>query len=163
MIRGVGDKIWKSVHKLSIRKLSPQQKSCRRSKRSLIQTIGRDARNINGKAIMYADKETDSIKNTLKTTIERRKKQNEYNKLNNITPTQIKKNIMTTFETKDNVEENNDKNITKIINIDHNISADKRKKIITKLRKDMVKAAKELDFIEAARLRDLITSYKKSG
>jgi excinuclease ABC subunit B len=70
---------------------------------------------------------------------------------------------MTTFETKDNVEENNDKNITKIINIDHNISADKRKKIITNLRKDMVKAAKELDFIEAARLRDLITSYKKSG
>jgi excinuclease ABC subunit B len=134
-----------------------------RSKRSLIQTIGRAARNINGKAIMYADKETDSIKSTLKTTIERRKKQKEYNKLNNITPTQIKKNIMTTFETKDNVEENNDKNITKIINIDHNISADKRKKIITNLRKDMVKAAKELDFIEAARLRDLITSYKKSG
>ena len=134
-----------------------------RSKRSLIQTIGRAARNINGKAIMYADKETDSIKNTLKTTIERRKKQKKYNKLNNITPTQIKKNVMTTFETKDNVEENNDKNITKIINIDHNISADKRKKIITNLRKDMVKAAKELDFIEAARLRDLITSYKKSG
>ena len=134
-----------------------------RSKRSLIQTIGRAARNINGKAIMYADKETDSIKNTLKTTIERRKKQKEHNKLNNITPTQIKKNIMTTFEKKDNVEENNDKNITKIINIDHNISAHKRKKIITNLRKDMVKAAKELDFIEAARLRDLITSYKKSG
>ena len=134
-----------------------------RSKRSLIQTIGRAARNINGKAIMYADKETDSIKNTLKTTIERRKKQKEFNKLNNITPTQIKKNIITTFETKDNVEENNDSNITKIINIDHNISADKRKKIITNLRKDMVKAAKELDFIEAARLRDLITRYKKSG
>ena len=134
-----------------------------RSKRSLIQTIGRAARNINGKAIMYADKETDSIKSTLKTTIERRKKQKEFNNLNNVTPTQIKKNIMTTFETKDNVEENNDKNITKIINIDHNISADKRKKIITNLRKDMVKAAKELDFIEAARLRDLITSYKKSG
>ena len=134
-----------------------------RSKRSLIQTIGRAARNINGKAIMYADKETDSIKNTLKTTIERRTKQKEFNKSNNITPTQIKKNIMTTFETKDNVEENNDTNITKIINIDYNISADKRKKIITNLRKDMVKAAKELDFIEAARLRDLITSYKKSG
>ena len=134
-----------------------------RSKRSLIQTIGRAARNINGKAIMYADKETDSIKNTLKTTIERRTKQKEFNKSNNITPTQIKKNIMTTFETKDNVEENNDTNITKIINIDYNISTDKRKKIITNLRKDMVKAAKELDFIEAARLRDLITSYKKSG
>ena len=77
-----------------------------RSKRSLIQTIGRAARNINGKAIMYADKETDSIKNTLKTTTERRKKQMEFNKTNNITPTQIEKNIMTTFEVKESTEIN---------------------------------------------------------
>ena len=134
-----------------------------RSKRSLIQTIGRAARNINGKAIMYADKETDSIKNTLKTTTERRKKQMEFNKTNNITPTQIEKNIMTTFEVKENTEINVKKNNTNIISIDHNITAEKRKKIIKDLRKDMVKAAKELDFIEAARLRDLIDSYKKSG
>ena len=133
-----------------------------RSKRSLIQTIGRAARNINGKAIMYADKQTDSIKNTLKTTIERRKKQMEFNKLNNITPTQIEKNIITTFEVKENTEINVKKNNT-IINIDHNFTAEKRKKIIKDLRKDMVKAAKELDFIEAARLRDLIDNYKKSG
>ena len=133
-----------------------------RSKRSLIQTVGRAARNINGKAIMYADKETDSIKNTLKTTTERRKKQMEFNKINNITPTQIEKNIMTTFEVKENTEINVKKNNT-IINIDHNITAEKRKKIIKDLRKDMVKAAKELDFMEAARLRDLIDSYKKSG
>ena len=134
-----------------------------RSKRSLIQTIGRAARNINGKAIMYADKETDSIKNTLKTTTERRKKQMEFNKTNNITPTQIEKNIMTTFEVKESNEINIKKNNTNIISIDHNITAEKRKKIIKDLRKDMVKAAKELDFIEAARLRDLIDSYKKSG
>ena len=134
-----------------------------RSKRSLIQTIGRAARNINGKAIMYADKETDSIKNTLKTTTERRKKQMEFNKTNNITPTQIEKNIMTTFEVKENTEINVKKNNTTIINIDHNITAEKRKKIIKDLRKDMVKAAKELDFMEAARLRDLIDNYKKSG
>ena len=134
-----------------------------RSKRSLIQTIGRAARNINGKAIMYADKETDSIKNTLKTTTERRKKQMEFNKTNNITPTQIEKNIMTTFEVKENTEINVKKNNTNIISIDHNITAEKRKKIIKDLRKDMVKAAKELDFIEAARLRDLIDNYKKSG
>ena len=81
-----------------------------RSKRSLIQTIGRAARNINGKAIMYADKETDSIKNTLKTTTERRKKQMEFNKTNNITPTQIEKNIMTTFEVKESTEINIKKN-----------------------------------------------------
>ena len=134
-----------------------------RSKRSLIQTIGRAARNINGKAIMYADKETDSIKNTLKTTTERRKKQMEFNKTNNITPTQIEKNIMTTFEVKENTEINVKKNNTNIISIDHNITAEKRKKIIKDLRKDMVKAAKELDFMEAARLRDLIDNYKKSG
>ena len=134
-----------------------------RSKRSLIQTIGRAARNINGKAIMYADKETDSIKNTLKTTTERRKKQMEFNKTNNITPTQIEKNIMTTFEVKENIEINIKKNNTNIISIDHNITAEKRKKIIKDLRKDMVKAAKELDFMEAARLRDLIDNYKKSG
>ena len=134
-----------------------------RSKRSLIQTIGRAARNINGKAIMYADKETDSIKNTLKTTTERRKKQMEFNKTNNITPTQIEKNIMTTFEVKENTEINIKKDKTNIISIDHNITDEKRKKIINDLRKDMVKAAKELDFMEAARLRDLIDNYKKSG
>ena len=134
-----------------------------RSKRSLIQTIGRAARNINGKAIMYADKETDSIKNTLKTTTERRKKQMEFNKTNNITPTQIEKNIMTTFEVKESTEINIKKNNTNIVSIDHNITAEKRKKIIKDLRKDMVKAAKELDFMEAARLRDLIDNYKKSG
>ena len=138
-----------------------------RSKRSLIQTIGRAARNINGKAIMYADKETDSIKNTIKTTTERRKKQMEFNKTNNITPTQIEKNIMTTFEVKEsteiNIKNNNNNNNNNIISIDHNITAEKRKKIIKDLRKEMVKAAKELDFIEAARLRDLIDNYKKSG
>ena len=134
-----------------------------RSKRSLIQTVGRAARNINGKAIMYADKETDSIKNTLKTTTERRKKQMEFNKTNNITPTQIEKNIMTTFEVKENTEINVKKKSANIINVDHNITAEKRKKIIKELRKDMVKAAKELDFMEAARLRDLIDNYKKSG
>ena len=134
-----------------------------RSKKSLIQTIGRAARNINGKAIMYADKETDSIKNTLKITTERRKKQMEFNKTNNITPTQIEKNIMTTFEVKESTEINIKKNNTNIISIDHNITAEKRKKIIKDLRKDMVKAAKELDFMEAARLRDLIDNYKKSG
>ena len=134
-----------------------------RSKRSLIQTIGRAARNINGKAILYADKETDSIKNTLKITTERRKKQMEFNQTNNITPRQIEKNIMTTFEVKESTEINIKKNNTNIISIDHNITAEKRKKIIKDLRKDMVKAAKELDFMEAARLRDLIDNYKKSG
>ncbi len=135
-----------------------------RSKRSLIQTIGRAARNINGKAIMYADKETESINHTLRITLERRKKQMDHNIKNGITPKQIIKNVMSTFDTKEKEEINiNTLNNNKEFKIDINISDEKRKKIISDLRKEMVKAAKDLDFIEAAKLRDLIERYKKSG
>ena len=135
-----------------------------RSKRSLIQTIGRAARNINGKAIMYADKETESINHTLRITLERRKKQMDHNIKNGITPKQIIKNVMSTFDAKEKEETNiNTLKNNKEFKIDINISAEKRKKIISDLRKEMVKAAKDLDFIEAAKLRDLIDRYKKSG
>ena len=135
-----------------------------RSKRSLIQTIGRAARNINGKAIMYADKETESINHTLRITLERRKKQMDHNIKNGITPKQIIKNIMSTFDAKEKEETNiNTLKNNKEFKIDINISDEKRKKIISDLRKEMVKAAKDLDFIEAAKLRDLIDRYKKSG
>ena len=135
-----------------------------RSKRSLIQTIGRAARNINGKAIMYADKETESINHTLRITLERRKKQMDHNIKNGITPKQIIKNVMSTFDAKEKEETNiNTIKNNKEFKIDINISDEKRKKIISDLRKEMVKAAKDLDFIEAAKLRDLIERYKKSG
>ena len=135
-----------------------------RSKRSLIQTIGRAARNINGKAIMYADKETESINHTLRITLERRKKQMDHNIKNGITPKQIIKNVMSTFDPKEKEETNiNTLKNNKEFKIDINISDEKRKKIISDLRKEMVKAAKDLDFIEAAKLRDLIDRYKKSG
>ena len=135
-----------------------------RSKRSLIQTIGRAARNINGKAIMYADKETESINHTLRITLERRKKQMDHNIKNGITPKQIIKNVMSTFDAKEKEETNiNTLKNNKDFKIDINISDEKRKKIISDLRKEMVKAAKDLDFIEAAKLRDLIERYKKSG
>ena len=135
-----------------------------RSKRSLIQTIGRAARNINGKAIMYADKETESINHTLRITLERRKKQMDHNIKNGITPKQIIKNVMSTFDAKEKKETNiNTLKNNKEFKIDINISDEKRKKIISDLRKEMVKAAKDLDFIEAAKLRDLIDRYKKSG
>ena len=135
-----------------------------RSKRSLIQTIGRAARNINGKAIMYADKETESINHTLRITLERRKKQMDHNIKNGITPKQIIKNVMSTFDIKEKEETNvNTLKNNKELKIDINISDEKRKKIISDLRKEMVKAAKDLDFIEAAKLRDLIDRYKKSG
>ena len=81
----------------------------------------------------------------------------------NLKQIELTENIITTFEGKENTDINIQKNNTNVIKIDHNISAEKRKKIIIDLRKEMVKAAKELDFIEAGRLRDLISSYKKSG
>ena len=131
-----------------------------RSNRSLIQTIGRAARNLNGRAIMFADRMTESMKKTIDVTNQRREKQLKYNKENNITPTQIIKNINESF--------NYESNETQKINVveksfDLNISESEKQKRIKSLRKDMEKAAKELNFIEAARLRDIMLKYKKSG
>ena len=131
-----------------------------RSKRSLIQTIGRAARNLNGRAIMFADRMTESMKKTIDVTNQRRKKQLKYNKENNITPTQIIKNINESF----NYESNETQKIDVVEkSFDLNISESEKQKRIKSLRKDMEKAAKELNFIEAARLRDIMLKYKKSG
>ena len=131
-----------------------------RSKRSLIQTIGRAARNLNGRAIMFADKMTESMKKTIDVTNQRRKKQLKYNKENNITPTQIIKNINESF----NYESNETQKIDVVEqSFDLNISESEKQKRIKSLRKNMEKAAKELNFIEAARLRDIMLKYKTSG
>ena len=131
-----------------------------RSKRSLIQTIGRAARNLNGRAIMFADRITESMKKTIDVTNQRRKKQLKYNRENNITPTQIIKNINESF----NYESNETQKIDVVEkSFDLNISESEKQKRIKSLRKDMEKAAKELNFIEAARLRDIMLKYKKSG
>ena len=131
-----------------------------RSKRSLIQTIGRAARNLNGRAIMFADRMTESMKKTIDVTNQRRKKQLKYNRENNITPTQIIKNINESF----NYESNETQKIDLVEeSLDLNISESEKQKRIKSLRKDMEKAAKELNFIEAARLRDIMLKYKKSG
>ena len=131
-----------------------------RSKRSLIQTIGRAARNLNGRAIMFADRMTESMKKTIDVTNQRRKKQLKYNRENNITPTQIIKNINESF----NYESNETQKIDIVEeSFDLNISESEKQKRIKSLRKDMEKAAKELNFIEAARLRDIMLKYKKSG
>ena len=88
----------------------------------------------------------------------------DHNIRNGIKPKQIIKNVMSTFYAKEKEETNiNTLKNNKELKIDTNISDEKRKKIISDLRKEMVKAAKDLDFIEAAKLRDLIDSYKKSG
>ena len=131
-----------------------------RSKRSLIQTIGRAARNLNGRAIMFADRMTESMKKTIDVTNQRREKQLKYNRENNITPTQIIKNINESF----NYESNENQKIDAVEeSFDLNISESEKQKRIKSLRKDMEKAAKELNFIEAARLRDIMLKYKKSG
>ena len=122
-----------------------------RSHRSLTQTIGRAARNINGKAIMYANKITKSMQKTIDETNYRRKKQKNYNKKFNITPTPINKNISNVFIN----EENNTSKIVKD-EIIKNLSKQEKEKEIRKCRSKMEKAAKTLDFVEAARLRDKI-------
>jgi excinuclease ABC subunit B len=131
-----------------------------RSERSLTQTAGRAARNLNGKVIMYADKITDSMKRTIDETNRRREKQLKYNEKNNITPKQIKKALTSIMGDKVPGREKS-KYYAETDRVD--VAADPvvqymgreaLEKAIEKTKKTMQKAAKELDFIEAARLRD---------
>ena len=126
-----------------------------RSERSLIQTMGRAARNVNGRVIMYADRETDSMKKAISETNRRRKIQEEYNIKHNITPKTIKKNMA--------------KGLTEHYGDDFfaDLEAEQRPKVIPKdlkdlrekiekLKKEMKKEAKSLEFENAAQLRDEI-------
>jgi len=131
-----------------------------RSNRSLTQTIGRAARNVNGKSILYADRITDSMKKTIEETNYRREKQQEYNKINNIIPRQIEKTLDNALAKKVDSE------IEKKIKIDEeSIYLLPKKRIEEKIRetrKKMEKAAKNLDFMEAARLRDELKKLKNN-
>ncbi|HAN19277.1 MAG: excinuclease ABC subunit B [Bacteroidetes bacterium GWC2_33_15] len=128
-----------------------------RSARSLTQTSGRAARNIDGRVIMYADKMTDSMKQTIEETTRRREKQLAYNEKNNITPTQIVKASRPMMGYKDKTgkayvePENVDIAADPIIKYMNKTALDKA---INNIKLKMEKAAKELNFIEAARLRD---------
>ena len=134
-----------------------------RSKKSLIQTIGRAARNLNGMAIMYADRITNSMKETIEITERRRKKQEEFNVKNKIVPKQIIKNVKEVFEKVNSIDSKQESYKRNKVHIDLNLPKEKKEKIIRDLRKEMENAAKDLDFMEAARLRDLISEYKKGG
>lgn len=137
-----------------------------RSERSLIQTAGRAARNLNGKVVMYADKITRSMKRALDDTGQRREKQLLFNEKNNITPTQIKKSVKSLFRTSykravpdSYIEpESSDIAADPVYNY---MDPDKLKKAIENIKKQMKAAAKELDFIEAARLRDEMYALQK--
>ena len=123
-----------------------------RSARSLTQTVGRAARNVNGMAIMYADRITKSMKKTIDETNYRRKKQLEHNKLNNITPSPLDKNIEDIFE---KLEKNEKESNIKIDNLNI-LNKDQLKSLIIKTRKEMEKAATDMNFIKAAFFRDEI-------
>jgi len=133
-----------------------------RSERSLTQTAGRAARNLNSKVIMYADKVTNSMQRTIDETNRRRIKQVNYNVANNITPTQIEKSLDNILG-QTTVLDYSGKNKSYIDNDAVNVAADpvvkymtndQLKKNIQNIRKQMEQAAKELNYLEAARLRD---------
>ena len=133
-----------------------------RSHRSLTQTIGRASRNVNGKAIFYADKMTKSMQKTIDETTYRRDKQKKYNKKNNLTPTPLNKSIKDVFLSQsDNLDIKKIEKEKEMINGAKNLSKNEKDKQIRKYRTKMESAAKSLDFIEAARLRDIIKALKE--
>ena len=130
-----------------------------RSHRSLIQTVGRAARNINGKSIMYADVITTSMDKTIEETKYRRQKQEDYNKKNNQVPKQMEKSFSNTFEKISEIVTTNYEDFEDEIKSYHNKNQIENK--IKELRKEMERVAKKLDFIKAADLRDKIEFLKK--
>ena len=133
-----------------------------RSARSLTQTVGRAARNLNGKAIMYADKITNSMQKTIDETNYRREKQTTYNLENNITPTALNKsldsvlakNSVSTYHFEKEEMTAAEPDLLYLTN-------EQKEKMIRDKRKAMEKAAKDLDFMQAAKLRDEIKSLQE--
>ena len=125
-----------------------------RSETSLIQTIGRAARNIEGRVILYADKETKSIKNALLETDRRREKQLTHNKENNITPETIKKNVNDVLEGVFGADTDFSRVTAALNNAPK--PGENLEKHLKNLRKQMFELAENLDFEEAANIRDEI-------
>ena len=130
-----------------------------RSERSLIQTIGRAARNANGKVIMYGDTVTVSMQKAIEETNRRRAIQMQYNRDNNITPTTIKKEIRDAIHSKETAEMMN-KYVGKKM---RKKSKADREELIASLEKEMKQAERVLDFERAAQLRDMIMEIKSDG
>ena len=126
-----------------------------RSETSLIQTIGRAARNIEGRVIMYADRITDSMKKAISETNRRRQLQTEYNQVNNITPKSIEKGVRNVLEAT-SVAEDKVK-----YGVDEAANKEEIEKALVRLTGEMMEAATNLQFERAAELRDKIEGLKK--
>ncbi|WP_426481379.1 excinuclease ABC subunit UvrB [Chryseobacterium sp. R2ACT005] len=135
-----------------------------RSRRSMIQTVGRAARNVNGKAIMYADKITKSMQATLDETEYRRAKQIQYNDDHGLKPKALNKKISENLvgRSKDFPDEKYTQKeiLQKVAETKATYASEDIEKMITQKQKEMEAAAKNLDFIKAAKLRDEITALK---
>lgn len=125
-----------------------------RSTTSLIQTMGRAARNVNGKVLLFCQKITKSMQEAIDTTNERRKLQEEYNKKHKITPTSVKRNLEQSLKNEDMGE------IYRKSAKLEKMPASERAKFVKELRKEMLEAAKNLEFEKAAALRDEIKKLK---
>ncbi|EAI9908430.1 excinuclease ABC subunit UvrB [Campylobacter upsaliensis] len=125
-----------------------------RSTTSLIQTMGRAARNVNGKVLLFCQKITKSMQEAIDTTNERRKLQEEYNKKHKITPTSVKRNLEESLKNEDLGE------IYRKGAKFEKMPASERAKFVKELRKEMLEAAKNLEFEKAAALRDEIKKLK---
>ena len=135
-----------------------------RSETALTQTAGRAARNINGLVIMYADTVTGSMRRTIDETNRRRKKQQEYNKANGITPTQVAKQERNVLG-KTRYTEEFEKDIKSQVLEDpviNKMSKEQLSKAIGHAKKEMERAAAELDFMNAAKFRDEMNALKRA-
>ncbi|MBD3108577.1 excinuclease ABC subunit UvrB [Bacillus sp. AGMB 02131] len=131
-----------------------------RSERSLIQTIGRAARNSNGHVIMYADKITNSMDIAIKETKRRRAIQEEYNEIHGIVPKTIQKEVRDVIRATHAAEEQEEQDTN--VKLDH-LSKEEKEKVIADMEKEMKEAARALDFERAAELRDLLLELKLEG
>lgn len=128
-----------------------------RSETSLIQTIGRAARNVDGKVIMYADRITDSMRRAIDETERRRKKQLKYNRINGITPETVRKTVRDLIAVENVAEEK----LQYELEQHPNLSRDEIKQKIAQLETEMLKAATDLEFEKAAELRDEMYRWEK--
>ncbi len=139
-----------------------------RSERSLMQTAGRTARNVNGKVIMYADNITESMKKTIEETNRRRKLQQEYNEAHGITPQTIYKSVEEILSSTSIADvrkkdyEKDEATMLKVVEpVIKYMSNDQRKELIEQMTEEMYAAARDLEFERAAYLRDEIEKLKK--